>query len=92
MGKHTRRFRYGQRGGKTYVSCTACGVNLVPALTSFEEDPICRDCTPPISQRAHFAWLVAGLITVEAVVLGAALGWAGIPSVYRAVWDVITPW
>lgn len=92
MGKHTRRFRYSQRGGKTYVSCTACGVNLVPAPRTFEEDPICRDCTPPMSQRQHFAWLVAGLITVEAVVLGAVLGWDGIASVYRAMWDVITPW
>jgi hypothetical protein len=98
MGKHTRRFRYSQRGGKTYVSCTSCGVNLVPAPTSFEEDPICRECIratagdAPISQRAHFAWLVAGLVAVEAVVLGAVLGWDGIATVYRVVWDMITPW
>ncbi|WP_344007607.1 hypothetical protein [Streptomyces thermocarboxydovorans] len=92
MGKHTRRFCYSQRGGKTYVSCTSCGVNLVPAPRTFEEDPICRDCTPPMSQRAHFAWLVSGLVALEAVVLGAVLGWDGIATVYRAVWNVITPW
>jgi hypothetical protein len=92
MGKHTRRFRYTQRGGKTYVSCTACGVNLVPAPRTFEEDPICRDCTPPISQRAHFARLAAGLVAAEFTVLGVILGWDGIATVYRVVWDMITPW
>lgn len=96
MGKHTtrrgfaQRFRYTRRQGRTYVSCTACGINLVPAPTSFEEDPICRDCRP-VSQRAHFAWLVAGLVAAELAVVLLVLGWDGITTLIRVVWDMISP-
>lgn len=100
MGKHTtrrgfaQRFNYTRQQGRTYVSCTACGINLVPAPTSFEEDPVCQGCTPrqEISQRAHFAGLVAMLCAAEAAVLCVVLGFDGIATVYRVVWDMITPW
>lgn len=91
MGKHTRRIRYIAQRGKTWVSCTSCGENLVPAPRTFEEDPICRDCRP-ISQRNHFAVLVVGLVTAVVVALCVVLGWDGIAQFYRLVWDMITPW
>ena len=91
MGKHTRRFRYIARRGKTWVSCTSCGKNLVPAPRTFEEDPICRDCRPT-SQRRHFAGLVAALVTAWVTVIVTVLGWDGIATLFRVVWDMITPW
>lgn len=91
MAKHGKRFNYTRQQGKTYVSCTRCGENLVPAPRTFEEDPICRQCRP-ISQRQHFAGLVAGLVAAEITVLCVILGWDGIATMYRLVWDMITPW
>ena len=70
------RYRYTRRNGKTYVSCTRCGENLVPAPTTFEEDPICWECCPlpAVSERTHFAGLVAMLCAAEAAVVCTLLG------------------
>ncbi|MEU0134731.1 hypothetical protein ABZ172_11935 [Streptomyces sp. NPDC006296] len=88
------RYRYTRRNGKTFVSCTRCGENLVPAPTTFEEDPICWECCPlpAVSERTHFARLVAMLCAAEAAVVCTLLGWDGIAKMYRLVWDMITPW
>ncbi|MFG2022673.1 hypothetical protein [Streptomyces sp. NPDC048825] len=92
MRKHTARLRYTRRRGTTYVSCTRCGVNLVPAPTSFEEDPVCATChTSPASQRRHFAALAGGLAAAWLAVVVTVLGWEGIATLVRAVWDMISP-